>query len=192
MHKILTIALVTTLLLNGCTSPPSKRDTYDKISAEVASAAAKPAAVSQNDAVASALLPPVSQLADQLPKARPALEERFNVSFNNVPVQQFFNSIVAGTRYNMLVHPDVSGTITANLKDVTLPRRWTRCARCTATTTRIEGTRIYDQAADHADQDVPRELPGRQPRGVSNLRVSSTSVSNAGTSNGGNQQRRQQ
>jgi type II secretory pathway component HofQ len=78
----------------------------------------------------------IASLTLQLPKARPALEERFNVSFNNVPAQQFFRSIVAGTRYNILVHPDVSGTITANLKDVTLQRRWTRCARCTATTTR--------------------------------------------------------
>jgi MSHA biogenesis protein MshL len=71
----------------------------------VSAAAAKPAAVTQNDAVASALLPPVSQLADQLPKARAVLDERFNVSFNNVPVQQFYNSIVAGTRYNMLINP---------------------------------------------------------------------------------------
>jgi MSHA biogenesis protein MshL len=104
MQKILTIAIVTTLLLSGCQTP-STRDTYDKISNEVSAAAAKPAAVTQNDAVASALLPPVSQLADQLPKARAVLDERFNVSFNNVPVQQFYNSIVAGTRYNMLINP---------------------------------------------------------------------------------------
>ena len=120
MQKILTIAILTTLLLNGCSTPP-KRDTYNKINAEVdAALKAKPPAAAQADAVASALLPPVSQLAEQLPKARAVLEERFNVSFNNVPVQQFFNSIVAGTRYNMLINPEVTGNITANLKDVTL------------------------------------------------------------------------
>jgi MSHA biogenesis protein MshL len=43
MQKILTIAIVTTLLLSGCQTP-STRDTYDKINSEVNAAAAKPAA----------------------------------------------------------------------------------------------------------------------------------------------------
>jgi MSHA biogenesis protein MshL len=187
MHKILTIALVTTLLLNGCTSPPSKRDTYDKISAEVASAAAKPAAVSQNDAVASALLPPVSQLADQLPKARAVLEERFNVSFNNVPVQQFFNSIVAGTRYNMLINPEVNGTITANLKDVTLFEALDAVRELYGYDYKVEGTRIYIRPLTMQTKMFKVNYLTAIRRGVSSLRVSSTSVSNAGTSNSGNQ-----
>jgi type II secretory pathway component GspD/PulD (secretin) len=109
----------------------------------VSAAAAKPAAVTQNDAVASALLPPVSQLADQLPKARAVLDERFNVSFNNVPVQQFYNSIVAGTRYNMLINPEVTGNITANLKDVTLFEALDAIRELYGYDYKVEGTRIY-------------------------------------------------
>jgi MSHA biogenesis protein MshL len=186
MQKILTIALVTTLLLSGC-GAPSTRDTYDKISSEVNGAAAKPATVTQSDAVSSALLPPVSQLADQLPKARAVLEERFNVSFNNVPVQQFYNSVVAGTRYNMLINPEVSGNITANLKDVTLFEALDAVREMYGYDYKVEGTRIYIRPLTMQTKIFKVNYLTAKRKGVSSLRVSSTSVANAGTSNSGGQ-----
>ncbi|SEN91323.1 MSHA biogenesis protein MshL [Duganella sp. CF517] len=187
MQKILTIALLTTLLLNGCSTPP-KRDTYNKINAEVdAALKAKPPAAAQADAVASALLPPVSQLADHLPKARAVLEERFNVSFNNVPVQQFFNSIVAGTRYNMLINPEVTGNITANLKDVTLVEALDAVRELYGYDYKIEGTRIYIRPLTMQTKMFKVNYLTAIRKGVSSLRVSSTSVASAGTSNSGSQ-----
>lgn len=114
MRKI--ILLVTALSLAACQAPHPKRDTYDDIKSELDQAAAK-AKPSSSDAVAAALLPPLNI---EVPPAKAQHEERFSVSFNNVPAAQFFNAIVSGTRYNMLVQPQVSGTISANLKDVTL------------------------------------------------------------------------
>ncbi len=187
MQKILTIAILTTLLLNGCATPP-KRDTYNKINAEVdAALKAKPPAAAQADAVASALLPPASQLAEQLPKARAVLEERFNVSFNNVPVQQFFNSIVAGTRYNMLINPEVTGTITANLKDVTLVEALDAVRELYGYDYKIEGSRIYIRPLTMQTKMFKVNYLTAIRKGVSSLRVSSTSVANAGTSNSGSQ-----
>jgi MSHA biogenesis protein MshL len=186
MQKLLTIVVVTTLLLGGCKTP-STRDTYDKISNEVNAAAAKPAVVTQSDAVASALLPPVSQMADQLPKARAVLEERFNVSFNNVPVQQFYNSIVAGTRYNMLINPEVTGNITANLKDVTLFEALDAVRELYGYDYKVEGTRIYIRPLTMQTKMFKINYLTAKRKGVSSLRVSSTSVSSAGTSNSGNQ-----
>nr|WP_315398989.1 pilus (MSHA type) biogenesis protein MshL [uncultured Duganella sp.] len=187
MQKITTIALLTTLLLNGCSTPP-KRDTYDKINAEVdAALKARPPAAAQADAVASALLPPASQLAEQLPKARAVLEERFNVSFNNVPVQQFFNSIVAGTRYNMLINPEVSGTITANLKDVTLVEALDAVRELYGYDYKIEGNRISIRPLTMQTKMFKVNYLTAIRKGVSSLRVSSTSVANAGTSNSGSQ-----
>lgn len=116
MRKI--ILLIMVLSLAACQSPPApKRDTYDEIKTEIGHAAATNAKPSSSDAVAAALLPPLNI---EVPQARAPLEERFSLSFNNVPANQFFNAIVSGTRYNMLVHPDVGGSISANLKDVTL------------------------------------------------------------------------
>jgi MSHA biogenesis protein MshL len=186
MQKLLTIVVVTTLLLGGCKTP-STRDTYDKISNEVNAAAAKPAVVTQSEAVASALLPPVSQMADQLPKARAVLEERFNVSFNNVPVQQFYNSIVAGTRYNMLINPEVTGNITANLKDVTLFEALDAVRELYGYDYKVEGTRIYIRPLTMQTKMFKINYLTAKRKGVSSLRVSSTSVSSAGTSNSGNQ-----
>jgi len=186
MQKHLSIAVLTTLILSGCQTAP-KRDTYNQIGAEVDSALnAKPPAASQADAVASALLPPVAQLTEQLPKARAVLEERFNVSFNNVPVQQFYNSIVAGTRYNMLINPEVTGNITANLKDVTLFEALEAIRELYGYDYKIDGTRIYIRPLTMQTKMFKVNYLTATRKGVSSLRVSSTSVANAGTSSSGN------
>lgn len=187
MHKT-TQAMKTTaaltaalLMLAGCQSAPSTA-TYDQIRQEVAAAAKKgtgPAAPAADAAVADALLPPPAALASQLPRARPALEERFNVSFNNVPAQQFFRSIVAGTRYNILVHPDVSGTITANLKDVTLQETLEAVREMYGYDYKIDGTRISIKPLTMQTRMFHVNYLVGKRRGSSNLRVTSTSVSNA-------------
>ena len=185
MQKHLSIAVLTTLILSGCQTAP-KRDTYNQIGAEVDTALnAKPPAASQADAVASALLPPVAQLTEQLPKARAVLEERFNVSFNNVPVQQFYNSIVAGTRYNMLINPEVTGNITANLKDVTLFEALEAIRELYGYDYKIDGTRIYIRPLTMQTKMFKVNYLTATRKGVSSLRVSSTSVANAGTSSSG-------
>jgi MSHA biogenesis protein MshL len=173
------------VLLAGCQSAPPS--TYEQIKRDVANAAANrgPSAPAVDDAVANALLPPAASLATQLPKARPALEERFNVSFNNVPAQQFFRSIVAGTRYNILVHPDVGGSITANLKDVTLLETLDAVREMYGYDYKIEGTRISIKPLTMQTRMFRVNYLVGNRRGVSNLRVSSTSVQNAVSQNGG-------
>jgi len=185
-------AVAAALLLSGCQSA-SQHDTYDAIGKEMAKAkAAQQAAPAPvDDAVANALLPPVSSLASQLPKARPALEERFNVSFNNVPAQQFFRSIVAGTRYNMLVHPEVSGNISANLKDVTIAETLEAIREMYGYDYKVEGTRITIRPLTMQTRMFQVNYLTAKRRGMSNLRVNSTSVADAGgvnRNNGGQNQ----
>jgi len=176
------------LVLAGCQTP--KNDTYDAIGREMAKANSQPVATpAVDDAVANALLPPASALATGLPKARPALEERFNVSFNNVPAQQFFRSIVAGTRYNMLVHPDVGGSISANLKDVTLLETLEAVKEMYGYDYRVDGTRITIRPLTMQTRMFHVNYLVAQRRGTSNLRVTSTSVADVGsTGSGGNGQ----
>ncbi|WP_417568550.1 pilus (MSHA type) biogenesis protein MshL [Massilia varians] len=179
-------AVAGALLLSGCQTS-AQHETYDAIGKEMAKAQARPAAApAVDDAVAAALLPPASALASQLPKARPALEERFNVAFNNVPAQQFFRSIVAGTRYNMLVHPEVSGNISANLKDVTIAETLEAVRDMYGYDYRIDGTRITIRPLTMQTRMFQVNYLTAKRRGTSNLRVSSTSVADAGRDGTGN------
>ncbi len=187
MQKLTTAAcaLGALLALAGCQAP-SQRDTMDAISKEMRTAAAKAPAATAPDAVEAALLPPLPTLASQLPKARPVLDERFNVSFNNVPVQQFFNSIVAGTRYNMLIHPDVTGNITAHLKDVTLMEALDAIRELYGYDYKVEGTRIYIRPLTMQTRMFKVNYLTATRKGTSNVRVSSTSVGSVGAQTSGN------
>ncbi|WP_092800499.1 MULTISPECIES: pilus (MSHA type) biogenesis protein MshL [unclassified Janthinobacterium] len=187
MFKISTMAAVisVSLGLGGCNVAPVKRDTYNAITDAVKGAAATTTPAAQPDAVEAALLPPVAALAQQLPKARAALDERFNVAFNNVPARQFFTSIVAGTRYNMLVHPDIGGTISANLKDVTLFQALDAVRELYGYDYKVEGTQIYIKPLTMQTRLFHVNYLTGARKGTSNLRVSSTSVSSVGATTSG-------
>ena len=164
---------------------PAQRDTYDAIKAQVATASATTTAATQSDAVENALLPPAAALAGQLPKARAVLDERFNVAFNNVSARQFYNSIATGTRYNILVHPDVQGNVSANLKDVTIFEALDAVREMYGYDYKVEGTRISIRPLTMQTRMFQVNYLTGNRKGSSNLRVSSTSVNSAGTSSSG-------
>ena len=66
--------------------------------------------------VNSTLLPPLSRYVNPARQSEP----RFDVAANNVPAREFFMGLVAGTQYNMIVHPSITGTISLNLRNVTI------------------------------------------------------------------------
>ncbi len=123
LHRMLLIGVGTSVLVAGCATPPPRGgDTLKKIQATV-DEAARPTAVSPESqqvpkAVSDALLPPISVT---LPGTRAHdLEPRFDVRVNAAPARAFFMGLVEGTDNNMVVHPDVKGTISLDLKNVTI------------------------------------------------------------------------
>jgi MSHA biogenesis protein MshL len=67
-------------------------------------------------AVVDSLLPPLSVPA--LPDGKD--EPRFDVSVERVAAREFFVGLVEDTPYNIVVHPDVKGRISLQLKNVTV------------------------------------------------------------------------
>jgi MSHA biogenesis protein MshL len=113
---------VIAFLLASCTTAGRHEDTgIDSIQAALQAGVADNQKLKTGNqppaAVRAALLPSLAQL----PAVAPAAEQRFNVSVSNAPAKSFLMGLVAGTKYNMVVSPDVSGVISLNLKNVTVP-----------------------------------------------------------------------
>ena len=75
-----------------------------------------PAALPQD--VRDALLPPLSVPRPEGGSA--TVDPRFDIAVSGAPARQVFAQIVDGTRYSMIVHPDVKGAISLNLKGVSV------------------------------------------------------------------------
>lgn len=84
--------------------------------------------VVQLDADQAAVMPP-QEISDALmpeynsPLANASaasIEERFDVTVDRMFSRQFFMGLVRGTATNLVVHPDVKGYISLNLKNVTI------------------------------------------------------------------------
>src|SRR6185436_7571097 len=112
------------------------------------------------------------------------VEPRFDLSVNNAPAQQVFLSLVNGTRYSMLVHPNVSGTISLTLKDVTLREALESIRDLYGYEFRIDASRISVQPAGLQTRVFRVNYLTGQRRGTSDLRVQSGSVADGGGQGG--------
>ncbi|WP_026075884.1 pilus (MSHA type) biogenesis protein MshL [Noviherbaspirillum massiliense] len=174
MKNVTTALLIASLV--GCASVSQKGETSDLINTELAKAAQPKSQSAQPDAVAAALLPP---LKIEIPKARQPLEERFSVTFNNVPAPQFFMGIASGTRYSMLVHPEVTGTISVNLKDVTVLEALDAVRELYGYDYKVEGNRIYIKPLTMQTRVFHVNYLTGSRKGTSDIRVTSGSISDS-------------
>lgn len=69
--------------------------------------------------VKTALLPKVN---DSDTAYNNYFNKKFTIHVNNISAQMFFQNMRKGTPYNILVDPKISGNITLDLKDVSLPQ----------------------------------------------------------------------
>ena len=121
------------------------------------------------------------------PAASASADGRFDLVVNNAPAAQVFLQLAQGTAYNMLVSPDVSGTLTVNLKDTTVPDALDTLRELFGYEYRITGNRvfIYPNTVQTRLFKI-NYLPGRR-QGTSDIRVSSSAItqgSSGGSSTG--------
>src|SRR5687768_2504937 len=89
-----------------------------------------PTHIRSDEPRAEADIPPPVQVSPILPKPKPtARPETYSVVVNNVRIQELLFALARDARLNVDIHPDVSGAVTLNAIDQTLPQLLTRIAR---------------------------------------------------------------
>src|SRR4051812_39752267 len=163
------------LALTACAAPPPPPAVDPGILNELDRAIAERKSETRSPAVDDALLPPLRM---EMPNvAGTPLEPHFDLSVNGATASQVFMSLVAGTRYSMLVHPSVTGAITINLKDVNLREALDSIRDLYGYEYKIDGTRVFIQPAGVQTRVFQVNYLSAQRRGVSQLRVASTTLS---------------
>ncbi len=164
------------MLLGAC-APQQFRPgvVHERIGEEIRQAAAERPA--RDPAADKALLPP---LVVEMPKPVEEAEPRFDLNVVNAPAAQVFSAIVTGTRYNMLVPPDVGGQITLGLKDVTVRETLDAIRDLYGYEYTIKGNRIIVQPNSLQTRVFQINYLASQRKGASELRVTSSAITSAG------------
>lgn len=126
-QTLISLLLIGTLA--GCSNNPLMRtsqatstDAAQAIDDELAAAESKAvayqaenasAAPAMNDSLSQALLPSLDSGNES--------DERFDINARDLEAASFFEALVEGSRYNVVVYPDVAALIDLRLRDVTVP-----------------------------------------------------------------------
>ena len=184
------LSLAAVLMLTACADrPPLRQTTVPDLSvplrAEIAAQAAKaPAAVPA--AVAQAAAPPPAA-EPPLAAPPPPPEPRFDLIVNGANARDVFLSMVADTRYSMLMHPEVSGTLSVTLRSVTVREALESIRDVYGYDFRIDGRRVTVFPATLQMRIFTVNYLTSQRQGRSEVRVSGGGVpkQSAGTAAGG-------
>jgi len=107
-------------LLTACSEEVVRQDVVDNMENVINKSISNNAnQESVPESVADSLIPTIDLGASAVPEIED--EVRFDIIVNAVAADQFFLSLVDGTDYNMVIHPEVTGSITLNLRNVSIP-----------------------------------------------------------------------
>ena len=173
MHKHIVLAVV---VLSGCASPFGK-DGKDAMNAALETPASQPVpAAAPPAAVQQAVMDAVRD-APPLAARSASVEPRFSLTVNNAKASEVFMGMVTGTPYSMLVHPDVTGTLTLNLKNVTVPEAMEAVRALYGYEYEVQGKRIIVPSPALQTRIYHLNSLAMQRKGTSDMRVVSGSVS---------------
>lgn len=158
--------------LGGCATGPQAGTTKQAIESELEKARSQPP-MPVPEHVHRALLPPLSQ-TPLLPTAVP--EQRFDLAVTNAPASQVYQAIASGSRYSILLSANLSGLVTLSLKEVTVHEALDVLRELYGFEYRIEGTRVYVQAAGIQTKMFQVAYPSSRRVGRSETRVVSGSI----------------
>ena len=198
LGRWLALAAAAALLID---SLPEARADAEAPQADAAEAASTPPALPALPALPAAPAPSTQLAAAVVTAAAPApsrplappaaapapapADLRFDLSVNNAPAAQVFLQLAQGTPFNMLVSPEVSGSVSVTLKNTTVPEALDTFRELFGYDYRIVGNRIfvYSNAVQTRLYRI-NYLPGRR-QGASDVRVSSSAITQQSSGTGG-------
>jgi MSHA biogenesis protein MshL len=157
-------------LLPGCADRPLRMaNVSDTVRADLsAPSVAKPVVVPSR--ISDALAEPAAPVVALPP------EPRLDLLVNNAQAREVFLAIVADTRYSMLMHPDVSGTLSVTLRGVTVAEALDAIRDVYGYDFKMEGRRITIYAPTLQTRIFTINYPHSQRVGTSELRVASSAT----------------
>jgi len=179
------LLLLTFVLLSACgmTNPYRwSSDTNKDIDSDLEKTSRSDAKAAVPAEVSQALLPGLG--TRQADGRGGPLETRFDLSVSNAPARQVFLSLVEGTPYNIVLHPDVSGQVSLQLKGVTVPEVLETLRRAYGYHFRREGNRYFILGSGMQTRIFPVNYLTMNRRGKSDTRVTS-GIQSSGTPAGG-------
>jgi MSHA biogenesis protein MshL len=123
---------------------------------------------------------PTKSAAEAAPPLPPeTAERRFDLAVNNAPAAQVFTAIVSGTPYNMLIPPDLSGTVTVSLKGVTLREALDTLREMYGYEYKVMGNRILVQPNTLQTRIFKVNYLAEKRQGQSDVQVTSGSITSS-------------
>ena len=169
------VVAISVTLLSGCALRPGLQP------ADVMDAARAGLPLATEPAAApTPVMPPAA-----LPVVAPVREPVLDLLVNNAPARDVFQALVTDTRYSMLMHPDVTGTLSVTLRGVTLTEALEAIRDVYGYDFKIEGRRITVYAPTLQTRMFTVNYPQSQRVGSTDLRLSAGSALQAGTPNRG-------
>ncbi len=116
-------------------------------------------------------------------------EKRLRINANNVDAKAFFGSLVQGTDFNLVMHPEVSGKVTVSLKDVTVPEALEVVSDIYGYNVETNGRLIQIFPAVLRTETFPVDYLQLQRAGVSLTSISTGAVSTDSSSGSGDDEK---
>ncbi|MGY3924452.1 pilus (MSHA type) biogenesis protein MshL [Aeromonas jandaei] len=120
----------------------------------------------------------------QMPIAMP--EKRLRIAAHDVEAVEFFGSLFKGSRYSVAVHPGVSGLVSVELKDVTLPEVLAVVGDMYGFDVQRKGSVFHIYPAGLRTETIPVNYLMLSRRGLSRTSVSTGGVTANDNNNGSN------
>ena len=189
-HQIQLLCCTAVLVLAGCQSAPKPPTEVNQALDDAIAQASKPAKPKPLQTLPSSVRQELMQKEVQQARHGLLAEKRLEIAASGVAAEQFFAAIVDDSSYSIAVHPEVSGTITLNLKDVTLDEALDVIESLYGYDIRRQGRVIQVYPAGIRTETIPLNYLYVKRSGMSSTSINSGGVSendpNSNNANGSN------